>query len=597
MLAFEQPFYQSGYATGGQTTTVVATLDNTGTVPAPLDSWSTSGDFEIVSTTCPASLAAGGSCTFSITFTPTAWGETDEPLVVVSGSTSATTTLAGTGFTTLTVVKSGTGNGDVHSVPSGIDCGTTCSETIQSSTLLSAVADGMSVFDHWEGACTGTSHSCSVSPGLLEETATAVFTAATSGGLTIDLVGPGHFDLRVENTADGSLVGTCAGAAGTCFIDVAPGTNVHLASSTTAAYAGLHHDCSDTFTQACTLTIATNGSHVELDSGADPRFQWDDVGVGDVTAAVFDSTGHLILAQPDDIENLTVDVAGHQITYYGFGLGVGASAVAAGPNGVSYAISADGQSLIALGGSPWGILWTAPLDATLAGCTAAYTHCVAANAAGAIAVRGPNGLGVFDDTGALQWEQPLSSSLASVAIAADSTVYALVVDGAMPQLDVQQYSAGGIPLVTSNGLCLDSQGDLYLDAQGQLVCTSTNLYGAQVTRMPFGGSIATTTDTASETYTAIAPTFAASAPDGSLAWFVAASAPPPMAGYAWFINQYAASGSYETVLYGNRIGSGIAPSAMATDGDGNLYIFARYWHVPLPSGSEDGALEIFGPSL
>ena len=69
-------------------------------------------------------------------------------------------------FDNLTISISGTGSGTVTSSPSGISCGSTCSASFASGTVvtLTAVADASanSAFTGWSGACTGTSTTCTV---------------------------------------------------------------------------------------------------------------------------------------------------------------------------------------------------------------------------------------------------------------------------------------------------------------------------------------------------------------------------------------------------------------------------------------------------
>jgi hypothetical protein len=63
----------------------------------------------------------------------------------------------------LTVNKAGTGTGSVSSAPSGISCGSDCTEVYTARTLvtLTAVPDNSSSFGGWSGACSGTG-TCSV---------------------------------------------------------------------------------------------------------------------------------------------------------------------------------------------------------------------------------------------------------------------------------------------------------------------------------------------------------------------------------------------------------------------------------------------------
>lgn len=79
------------------------TLTNTGTVTSlTITSITASGDYTKSATTCGSSLAAGTSCTVSVTFTPTIIGADNSTLIFVdSDSTSPQTiTLTGTGITT-----------------------------------------------------------------------------------------------------------------------------------------------------------------------------------------------------------------------------------------------------------------------------------------------------------------------------------------------------------------------------------------------------------------------------------------------------------------------------------------------------------------
>src|SRR5207244_10475332 len=95
--------------------------------------------------------------------------------------TAATTVTASfTPTFSLTVSKAGTGSGTVASTPAGITCGTDCSETYLSGTLvtLTAAPDAGSVFTGWSGgACTGTGP-CTVTLGAAT-TVTATFDIQT----------------------------------------------------------------------------------------------------------------------------------------------------------------------------------------------------------------------------------------------------------------------------------------------------------------------------------------------------------------------------------------------------------------------------------
>lgn len=107
---------------------------------------------------------------------------------------------------TLTVVKSGSGSGTVTSSPSGIDCGSDCSEVYayNSRITLLAVPDANSVFSRWSGA----SCNLAVTPDLLvimkrttecEVTFEARPTISSLEPSSVNAGGPG-FDLTVHGT-------------------------------------------------------------------------------------------------------------------------------------------------------------------------------------------------------------------------------------------------------------------------------------------------------------------------------------------------------------------------------------------------------------
>jgi uncharacterized repeat protein (TIGR02543 family) len=99
--------------------------------------------------------------------------------VSMSAARSVTATFAATPTFALSV--SVVGSGSVGSSPSGITCGSDCSETYASGTSITLTATPASgyIFAGWGGACAGTSASCSVSM-TVARSVTATFTASAS---------------------------------------------------------------------------------------------------------------------------------------------------------------------------------------------------------------------------------------------------------------------------------------------------------------------------------------------------------------------------------------------------------------------------------
>lgn len=82
---------------------------------------------------------------------------------------------------TLIVAKSGTGSGVVESSPAGISCGTDCTESYASGTVVTLMATpaGGSTFAGWSGACSGTG-ACTVTMNSVISV-TATFALADDG--------------------------------------------------------------------------------------------------------------------------------------------------------------------------------------------------------------------------------------------------------------------------------------------------------------------------------------------------------------------------------------------------------------------------------
>lgn len=147
-----------------------------------------------------------------------------------SGCTSVPTTYA------LTVSKGGTGSGTVTSNPSGVNCGSDCSEnyTNDTSVTLSATPAGGSTFSGWSGACSG-SGSCVVTMSTVKNV-TATFnttgpapdtTAPTAPtNLAATVVSASQIDLSWTASTDavgvtGYSVERCQGSGCSSFSQIA----------------------------------------------------------------------------------------------------------------------------------------------------------------------------------------------------------------------------------------------------------------------------------------------------------------------------------------------------------------------------------------
>lgn len=167
------------------------------------------------------------------------------------------------GTFTLQITKNGAGSGTVTSSPSGISCGTTCSQQFSGGTTvtLSAAPASGSAFAGWSGGgCTGTG-ACTVqiSNNL---TVTATFNASTpppppppSGGLTLTVT-------TVQNGGTGSVSSSPAGinCGATCSASFASGAAITLFASVTTGQFGswTAGPCAGSTNPSCSFALTAN---------------------------------------------------------------------------------------------------------------------------------------------------------------------------------------------------------------------------------------------------------------------------------------------------------------------------------------------------
>lgn len=149
----------------GNAISQIFTITNKGTAYLTINNINLTGapDFSIKTDNCTGkTLQLNASCTVETMFTPSSAGNMNATLIVQSNDPDAPSTnitLTGTGGVRLTIIKSGNGSGIVMSEPSGISCGTDCSEiyTQITSINLTAIAESCSDFAGWIGeGCNGT---------------------------------------------------------------------------------------------------------------------------------------------------------------------------------------------------------------------------------------------------------------------------------------------------------------------------------------------------------------------------------------------------------------------------------------------------------
>jgi hypothetical protein len=168
----------------------------------------------------------------------------------------------------LTVTKSGAGTGIVASAPSGIGCGTTCSSTYPSGTVvtLSASPSAGSAFAGWSGGgCAGTG-ACTVT--LTSATAVTASFAQQSATLNVALAGSGAG--TVSSTPAGIACGaTCAWTyplASVVTLTATPASGSSFAGWSGGGCSGTS-PCATALTGATTVTATFSASPTSFSDG------------------------------------------------------------------------------------------------------------------------------------------------------------------------------------------------------------------------------------------------------------------------------------------------------------------------------------------
>jgi hypothetical protein len=202
-----------GSTTVGATSAAQAiTVQNTGTAAASVSSVAATGDF-LQSNTCGSSIAAGASCTVSVSFRPTASGSRTGSLTVTSNATNSPTTVS----------LSGTG---AQPASTDLAAGKATTESSHNQTYASAnVTDG-NQSSYWESNNNAFPQWVQVDLGASQSVARVVLKLPPSWGQRTQT-------LSLSGSTDGTTFTTLKASAAYSF-DPATGDTVTISFLTTA---------------------------------------------------------------------------------------------------------------------------------------------------------------------------------------------------------------------------------------------------------------------------------------------------------------------------------------------------------------------------
>ena len=165
----------------------------------------------------------------------------------------------------LILIKNGTGTGYVSAVPSGISCGTNCSQIYDDgiSVTLYATAYSGSTFAGWSGSCSGTSSSCTVAMTSAKNVTATFNTNIVTYGLSVSKIGTGSG--TISSSPSGISCGT------DCYQAYNSGTSVTLYASAASGsnFAGWGGSCSGISSSCIVSMIGTKSAIATFSVSAD----------------------------------------------------------------------------------------------------------------------------------------------------------------------------------------------------------------------------------------------------------------------------------------------------------------------------------------
>jgi hypothetical protein len=220
-----------------------------------------------------SSIPTSNLCSDGSTPTPPVSGGTNGPWSWTCGTNSCSAAMIAPGPFTLSLNRVGSGTGTVMSSPTGINCGSDCSESYASGTVvtLTPTANSVSIFGGWSGtgagACTGSSSSSVRADGSLSASVliaqnandcVVTMNAAKSITATFNLP---HYALSVTKNGTGTgtvtsdVGGINCGTGSGCSKSYNPNTQVNLTATPTAGtFTNWGGACSGTST-TCNVTM------------------------------------------------------------------------------------------------------------------------------------------------------------------------------------------------------------------------------------------------------------------------------------------------------------------------------------------------------